>query len=100
MKKNILSLLTISTSILSVFATTTPETPPTFITSTNIPTLFINTFGISLSGFATFLKLDLIKVYLGMMFLIFKGLLPWIVILVSIGAMLYLTYKAFIFYKH
>jgi hypothetical protein len=95
MKKIILSLLTISTFTLNVFA----DGPPTFITSTNIPTLFFDTFGFSLSGIATFLTVDLIKPFIGMAFLIIKGILPWIIALVTIGAMLYFTYKAFTLYK-
>lgn len=66
---------------------------------TNASTTFYNTTGFSLASVVTWMG-DLIELVIGTGLAVLDALLPWILALVAIGAVVYLIYRAFRFFRH
>jgi len=62
-------------------------------------TTFQTTTGFTLSSVVDFMA-DLIKLVIGTGLAVLDNLLPWILALVAIGAVVWLLYRAFRFFKH
>lgn len=69
----------------------------TIITSAS--TTFTNTTGFDLGSVVTFMG-TLIKLVIGTGLGVLQALLPWILALIAIGAIVYLIYRAFHFFRH
>jgi len=65
----------------------------------NASTTFLATTGFSLASVVDFMS-DLIKLVIGTGLGVLQALLPWILALVAIGAVVYLLYRAFSFFRH
>jgi len=62
-------------------------------------TTFITTTGFSLASVVDFMS-DMILLVIGTGLGVLQALLPWILALVAIGAVVYLLYRAFSFFRH
>lgn len=60
---------------------------------------FTTTTGFSLASVVDFMS-DLILLVIGTGLGVLQALLPWILALVAIGAVVYLLYRAFSFFRH
>jgi len=66
---------------------------------TNASTTFLATTGFTLASVVDFMS-DMIKLVIGTGLGVLQALLPWILALVAIGAVVYLLYRAFSFFRH
>lgn len=62
-------------------------------------TTFASTTGFTLASVVDFMS-DLIQLVIGTGLGVLQQLLPWILALTAIGAVIYLLYRAFRFFKH
>lgn len=62
-------------------------------------TTFYTTTGFTLASVVDFMS-DLIQLVIGTGLGVLQALLPWILALVAIGAVVYLLFRAFSFFRH
>jgi len=65
----------------------------------NATSTFAATTGFTLASVVDFMS-DMIKLVIGTGLGVLQALLPWILALVAIGAVVYLLYRAFSFFRH
>jgi hypothetical protein len=71
-----------------------------YVTSTSTISNWTDTTGFNMDGVIKWIGTDLIKVFIGSMFLTLSLLKGWIIVGVSLGLLVYFVMRAFRFYNH